>query len=248
MVGLRCRLCRGCLRNAPCPCGSGRKYKRCCADALEHPARVARAHDAVGERIREWAFEHHHDAIDAALAEIVAGRKDLVVGDADLALIATWTLSDRELPEGDTLAERYARRPDLPAAERDVAHRIASARLGVFCVMSVQPGRWIELDELSAGPTTRVLSHDISRTVRRDDMLVGRLMAGPPSPSLWGPVANLTSAIGRELVDRLRAHARAQGVPDDPAAFGTLMRSASREITTLLAPGLARSAELDRAA
>ena len=73
------------------------------------------------------------------------GATDLVLGDADLALIATWTLSDRELPEGDTLAERYARRPDLPAAERDIAHRIASARLGVFCVASVQPGRWIEL-------------------------------------------------------------------------------------------------------
>ena len=128
-------------RNAPCPCGSGRKYKRCCADALEHPARVATSHTAVGERIRAWAFEHHLVEIDAALAEIVVGREDLVVGDADLALIATWALSDRALPEGDTLAERYARRPDLSASERDVAHRIASARLGVFCVASVQPGR-----------------------------------------------------------------------------------------------------------
>jgi hypothetical protein len=49
--------------------------------------------------------------IGAALAELVAGREDLVVGDADLA---PWTLSDRELPEGDTLAERYARRPTFP--------------------------------------------------------------------------------------------------------------------------------------
>lgn len=205
------------------------------------------SHDAVGERIREWAFEHHHDAIDAALAEIVAGREDLVLGDADLALIATWTLSDRELPEGDTLAERYARCPDLPASERDVAHRIASAGLGVYRVDGVQPGRWIELDD-PAGPTTRVLSHDVSRTVRRDDMLVARLMEGPPSPSLWGPVANLTPAIGRALADLLRAHARLRDVPDDPAALGMLMRAASREITMLLAPGLAHAAELDRAA
>ncbi len=235
-------------RNAPCPCGSGRKYKRCCADALEHPARVAMSHDAVGERIRSWAFEHHHEAIDAALVQIVAGRDDLVLGDADLALIATWTLSDHELPEGDTLAERYARGPDLPAAERDIAHRIASARLGIFCVKGVQPGRWIELDDLLAGPTTRVLSHDVSRTVRRDDILVARVMDGPPSPSLWGPVANLTPATGRKLVDLLTAHAPALDVPDDPAAIRTLMWSTSREITTLLAPGLAQAAKLDRAA
>src|SRR5204862_245130 len=99
-------LVSGTSRNAQCPCGSGRKYKRCCADALEHPARVAMSHDAVGERIRAWAFEHHNHAIDAALAELVAGREDLVLGDGDIAVIATWTLSDRELPEGDTLAER----------------------------------------------------------------------------------------------------------------------------------------------
>ena len=238
----------GTSRNAPCPCGGGRKYKRCCADALKHPARVAMSHDAVGERIREWAFEHHDDAIQAALAELVVGREGLVIGDADVALIATWTLNDRQLPEGDTLAERYARRPDLPAGERDVALRIASARLGVFCVERVQPGYWIELDELTGGPTTRVLSHDVSRSVRRDDMLVARIMDGPPSPSLWGPVANLTPAIGRELVDLLSARALALAVPDDPAALGTLMRSMSREITMLLAPGLAQAARLDRAA
>ena len=205
------------------------------------------SHDAVGERIRAWAFEHHNHAIDAALAELVAGREDLVLGDGDIAVIATWTLSDRELPEGDTLAERYAGRPDLPASERDIAQRIASARLGVYRVRGVQPGRWIELDD-PAGPTTRVLSHDVSRTVRPDDMLVARPMEGPPSPSLWGPVANLTPAIGRALVDLLRAHAQALAMPDDPGALGTLMRSASREITTLLAPGLAHAAELDRAA
>lgn len=118
----------------------------------------------------------------------------------------------------------------------------------MFCVRRVQPGCWIELDELRAGPTTRVLSHDVSRTVYRDDMLVARIMEGPPAPSLWGPVANLTPAIGRALVDLLTAHAGSQGVPDDRAAGGTLMRSASRELTTLLAPGLGRAAKLDRAA
>src|SRR5271170_680596 len=27
-------------RNAPCPCGSGRKFKRCCADGVEHTQRL----------------------------------------------------------------------------------------------------------------------------------------------------------------------------------------------------------------
>jgi hypothetical protein len=30
-------------RNAPCPCGSGKKYKRCCQDGVEERARAHRA-------------------------------------------------------------------------------------------------------------------------------------------------------------------------------------------------------------
>jgi hypothetical protein len=121
-------------RNATCACGSGKKFKRCCADSLGHPKRVAETHDAAGERMRAWAFEHEPDAIRTALAEITAGREDAVLGDADLALIACWALNDRELPGGGTLAQRYAQRPDLNIDEADVARRIAAARLGLLRV------------------------------------------------------------------------------------------------------------------
>ena len=63
----------GRFRNGLCPCGSGRKFKRCCADALEDPRRIARQHDAVGRRIQAWAFEHHRDAMCDAFAQITSG-------------------------------------------------------------------------------------------------------------------------------------------------------------------------------
>ncbi|MEA2189629.1 MAG: uncharacterized protein QOK16_4640 [Solirubrobacteraceae bacterium] len=236
-------------RNAPCPCGSGRKFKRCCADVLDHPQRVAKEHDAVGERIRAWAFQHHHDAIRAALADITAGHEDVVLGDADIELISTWALGDRELPGGGgTLAQRYARRPDLPADESDVARRIAAARLGVLRVVSVQPGHWIEFDNLAGGGHGHVMSHGVSRAVRRDDMLVARIMEGPPARSLWGPVGRLTRETGRELLDLLKAGIESSGLHDEPGGLATAMHLAAREITTLLAPGLGRAREFDRAA
>jgi hypothetical protein len=236
-------------RNAPCPCGSGRKFKRCCADVLDHPQRVAKEHDAVGERIRAWAFQHHHDAIRAALADITAGHEDVVLGDADIELISTWALGDRELPgRGGTLAQRYARRPDLPADESDVARRIAAARLGLLRVVSVQPGQWIELDNLTGGGHVHVMSHGVSRAVRRDDMLVARIMEGPPARSLWGPVGRLTRETGRELLDLLKAGIESSGLHDEPGGLATAMHLAAREITTLLAPGLGRAREFGRAA
>jgi hypothetical protein len=235
-------------RNEPCPCGSGRKFKRCCVGAADRPERVARTHDAVGENIRAWAFQHHRDAIGAALAEITAGCKDPVLGDADIALIAAWTLSDRELPGGGTLAQRYAQQPDLPADESDVARRIAAARLRLLRVVGVQSGRWIELDELTGDGSVRAMSHEVSRSVRPGDMLVARLMEGPPAPSLWGPVATLTRETGRELMDLLRARLESSCLHDEPGGLATAMQLAAREITMLLAPGLSCVRELGRAA
>lgn len=235
-------------RNAPCPCGSGRKFKRCCTDSLGHPKRVAETHDAVGERMRAWAFEQEPDAIRAALAEITADLEDAVLGDADLALIACWALNDRVLPGGGTLAQRYAQRPDLSVDETDVAQRIAAARLGLLRVMGTSPGHWIELDDITGARQARVMSHGVSRTVRKGEMLVARIMEGPPARSLWGPVATLTRESGRELMDLLKARITSSSLQDSPAGLTTAMHLAAREITTLLAPSLTRSGELRRVA
>jgi len=227
------------FRNGPCPCGSGRKFKRCCADALDHPERTARQHDAVGRRIQAWAFERHGEAMREAFAEITSGYHDRVLGDLDLQLIGSWMFNDRHLPGGGTAAERYAQRDDLPAGERDVARRIAAARLGLLRVVGAMPGRWIDLHDLAVGgEVVRAISHDVSRHARRHALLVGRLMDGPPAPSLWGPVGFLTGQSGRELRELLHTYIDARGLGDTTDGLAAAMHAASREITVMLAPAL----------
>ena len=226
-------------RNALCPCGSGREFKRCCADALEHAKRVAQEHDAVGRRIQAWAFEHHGDVMRDAFDEITGGYGGRVLGDLDLQLIASWMLIDRQLPGGGTPVECYAHRDDLPAGERDVARRIAAARFGLLRVVRAMPGRWIELHDLAVGgEVVRAVSHDVSRSARPHDLLVGRLMKGPPAPSLWGQVGFLTRQSGRELRELLDTYTDALGPGDATGGFATVMHAASREITVMLAPAL----------
>lgn len=235
-------------RNAPCPCGSGRKVKRCCGPL--DPVRVARDHDAVGERIQAWAFECYPEEMRAAALEITEGREGLVVGDAELSLIASWTLNDRELAVGGTPAQRYAEREDLDSRERDVAGRIAAARLGLLRVVGVMPGRWIEVEDLAIadGPQVRAMSHGVSRSARVRDVLVGRLMDGPPERSLWGPVVFLSRETGRELRDLLADHVTSLGLRDEPNGVARAMQAAARDITVLLAPGLRKSRVSRRAA
>ncbi len=61
-------------RNEPCPCGSGRKYKKCCLAARDaaiavDPAMVA----AVDRAIEDDDWEPLHDRIDAAMAVFERG-------------------------------------------------------------------------------------------------------------------------------------------------------------------------------
>ncbi|MGB0092526.1 MAG: SEC-C domain-containing protein [Solirubrobacteraceae bacterium] len=236
-------------RNAPCPCGSGRKFKRCCADALGNPAVTARKHDRVGARIQAWAFEHHRAEMQAALEEITAGHEDVVLGDVDLQLIASWMHNDRELPGGGTAAQRYAGRQDLHPDERDIAARIAAARFGLLRVLRVMPGRWIELHDLTRGDDlVQVISHDVSQSARPDAVLVGRLMDGPPAPTLWGPVGFLDREAGRDLAALLRTYGDSLGLREQPAGLAAAMHAASREITIMLAPALRHPSRRQQAA
>jgi hypothetical protein len=210
---------------------------------------VAQEHREIGGRIRDWAFEHHGEAVQAAISEVTGGREDLVLSNMDLHLITAWALGDRELPAGVTPVQRYAQREDLQTNERDVANRVAAARLGLLRVAGVQPGRWIELEELTGSELVLVntMSHDVSRVVRPHDMILGRLMDGPPAPSLWGPVGILTRDLGRQLMALLTDRMRSLDL-HEPHGLRVAIHAASREITMLLSPALRDSATFREAA
>jgi len=171
-------------RNGPCPCGSGRKYKRCCLADEERAVREARFDDAVGRRLQDWSSKLLGDEITAALEDFVGPER--VMDDADIQIFATWFHNDRELAGGGTPAERYAARPDLPASERDAAARIAEARLGLYRVLGVEQGRSLALEEVVGGSHIELRSPHVSRDAVRWDILLARVMEGDPR-SLWGP-------------------------------------------------------------
>ena len=221
-------------RNEPCACGSGRKYKRCCGPELESPAGIAREHGAAGGRVQDWAYDNYADQIAAGFDEVLEGRDMASLSEAEFQLAGTWVLSDRQLPGGGTICERYAQREDISAGEREVAGRIAAARLGLFKVISLSPGRSIELRDLTRDEAVSIASHNLSRLVRAEQVIVARLMTGPPALSVWGPVAFVTARTGPTLSSILTAKVAELGFRDQPLGLSIAMNSASREIVALL--------------
>lgn len=54
-------------RNDPCPCGSGKKYKQCCALAPQVGTDVKKGHDGAVERAVSWLNTHHRKAVSRAI-------------------------------------------------------------------------------------------------------------------------------------------------------------------------------------
>ena len=211
-------------------------------------ARTASVHTAVGKRIQARAGEHDRDALETAWAEITAGREQATLGEVDVQLIAAWIFSDRELPGGGTAAERYSRLDDLDAEERDIAARIAAARLGLMRVARVAPGFWIELEDRTRGDMVRVISQGVSAHTRPGDLIVARRMDGPPAPSLWGPVGFVSAETGPQLSALIAGRLDALALEHTPDGLATALHDASMEITILLSPALREPAPARRAA
>jgi hypothetical protein len=51
-------------RNEQCPCGSGKKYKRCCLERSQLIARELRDRDAVLGDVIEWLKDEHQQDLE----------------------------------------------------------------------------------------------------------------------------------------------------------------------------------------
>ena len=198
----------------------------------------ARLDDAVGRRIQDWSSKAFDDEITAALDEYVGPER--VMDDADIQIFATWFHNDRELAGGGTPAERYAARPELPADERGAASRIAAARLGLYRVLAVEPGRSLTLEHLFDGTRIGVRSPYVSRDAVRWDLLLARVMNGDP-PSLWGPTRFFEPYEERELRAEVARLARSPGEELDDQALAATFRRHALKLMRFLPPS--RSAE-----
>ena len=177
-------------RNDPCPCGSGRKYKDCCASTED-----ARVTAMAGGEVREsaitkllnFAFQPAFDA-DHTVAEIVfwdnrlkeTSTQDLQwLMDSEDATIKynTWFLFDWEIDGSGTAADLFLEQEStaLSAAERHFLARIAKTHLRLYEVESVDRGRGMHLVDVWSGARMVVIERTASKHVVTWDVLGARV-------------------------------------------------------------------------
>jgi len=151
-------------RNEPCPCGSGKKYKKCCLLKEEAAANEQASRDTAVPRVLEWLHERHSEAIQHALEEDFFGgleesqRKELEELPEDhLQMVYLnafeWLLAEGGIQTGENAQDFGAVMqivlgdggPTLDAGQRQYLTLLGQAPLGLYEVAESRPdeGFWL---------------------------------------------------------------------------------------------------------
>lgn len=192
-------------RNEPCPCGSGKKYKRCCLDAAGPRGEPARSsvHDfeeGLIRRMMPFGFERF-------------GR-DVFEDAADLfdfsgpSLGIPWMLYIHDF-EGATLAEHFAEQAPLTKRERAYLETQRASWLSVWEVKDFVVGRSITLVDLLTGEERTVHEVSASQSVRKRLALLTRIVSFEGEHVIDGMhMRSLPPRRAAEVVDRARKRLR----------------------------------------
>lgn len=164
-------------RNAPCPCGSGRKYKVCClsrgeADRTRSADRPP-VHERDGEfveRLANWGLRSFGEACFGFL-------EDLDDMEEEASLVWPWSVYGCRI-QGRAIVAWYldAERHRLPIDERRWLEAQRDAWLSVWEVRDVEPGVSLLLEGLLTGETRRVLEVAGSRALYPRAALLARVV------------------------------------------------------------------------
>jgi len=218
-------------RNAPCPCGSGKKYKKCClAKEQEVESRTARGEAAV-ERALGWLHERHRDGVYQAIvrgffaayweraSELMEELPD-ELAEALWINANEWLLAEGELALGDGPPQRVAAMllgdggPPLDAAERSWIEELAARPLQLWEVVDSRPGQGVWLrDALDPdAPRRWVVERLGSQTMGRGIPVGGRLLSWRGKWMFSGAIYGFRP--GHLPALRARIEAAAGGDPD----------------------------------
>jgi hypothetical protein len=221
-------------RNAPCPCGSGRKYKQCCLRAEERRRAVRAAREEGLAKALSWLERRYPKELQRALDEqyfagadrgalqsrLAGARQDL--GGLLEANAREWLLTEAKLAtaQGDAYAPELVLGPggpDLTGDERSWVEAVAAAPLGVYETQGVKAGEGLFLRDLpqDGGDPVWVADRVASRTMRVGEVLGARLAEADGAWSFTGALYPFPRvAVPALLAELERTGPGAGGVPE----------------------------------
>ncbi|MEO7270563.1 MAG: SEC-C metal-binding domain-containing protein [Vicinamibacterales bacterium] len=208
-------------RNDPCPCGSGRKYKKCCLASDEAAWRVGERERQIRTTVvdRLLAFiddpdfdEEHIEAGDdfwgGRLDELHPSDVKSILGQSESSIAYnSWFLFDCVLDDGRTAADRFRDEQgrDLDPDELAFLDRMRGSFLSLYEVERVDPGVGLSLVDLWTGARVFVEERLATQGTVQWDLLGARVVPDANGRLLFeGGLYLLPVADKDAILDRFR--------------------------------------------
>jgi hypothetical protein len=230
-------------RNDACPCGSGKKYKKCCLEKGRESTLRMRDDSVVAKQALDWLGEQYPDGVrEAVFGGFLGGlkkREREAVGSLSSEIqellnvnIGEWLLTDAKISvQGEPIAVRdillnHDNRHLSTEGIRWLSN-LGERPLSVYEVKSVEPGEGILLTDMlrPEDPDVRVRERKASRGLVRWDTLGARLVKSGNEWILSGAVYPLV----REGAISCRARIQRKTKCEDSDDFREICGSAIRE-------------------
>jgi hypothetical protein len=211
-------------RNDPCPCGSGKKYKRCClaaegAQVVDDTGREsgeARTRDAAIGALARFGGRREFDEARAEAERVFSGGRELDLRAAELdddvgVKFAFFFLFDFGIPGRGTIAQAFLARQGqaLPVRQERLLQRLSRARLRLYEVEEVRVDEGLRLRDVRTGEEFRVSERSATHQIQRWDVLAARVAAdGEGALRLEGGIYLLPVASKTPLLEAVEAEER----------------------------------------
>ncbi|RMG33867.1 MAG: hypothetical protein D6720_10580 [Gammaproteobacteria bacterium] len=185
-------------RNDPCPCGSGRKYKKCCLRRGEvselELARLRKTEGVLVIRLFQRVMEDYPVAIAEAWDEF-CGEEAELPGEPEQAppefetiflpwFLFNWVPDDifvddreRDYPESPIARHYLQKHPEqFSAYERRFIEEACAQPYSFFVVEGVEPGHSMRLRDLFLDRRVTVAERQASQSLRRGQILFTRVI------------------------------------------------------------------------
>jgi SEC-C motif/Antitoxin Xre/MbcA/ParS C-terminal toxin-binding domain len=218
----------GISRNAPCPCGSGKKYKRCCSRKDADAERTQRLKGQAAGIALDWLDNRYGEQMDNLVRHGFLGNLDdealshMSESLLEMAIVNAreYALCEGKIPVGDTEAPALdlvlgPMGPLMDAVQRQHLKDLGEAPLSLYEVVSVQKGFGLGVRDLfdESLPTQQVVDKEASMAFDEGDVLGLRLVPGEP----W-EISGAVYEFPTDIVPDIQAGFR-KALEDSPEGF-----------------------------
>ncbi len=230
-------------RNELCPCGSGKKYKRCHLDALP-PTGPGQSWHERDHRLIETLVAFTRRRFSAGAMKRMGPE---TFGDREPQLGLVGPLASYEWPvDGRTVVEHFLEKEAaaLALADRQWLEAQRNSRLGAWEVLRVERGVGLDLVNLLTGERASVKEQRGSQTLVARDVMLARIVKVPDMSVLGGShLSPLPPREADEVVREVRAASPAPGWATTVRLLEAWDLAVARRDVTLATPARIRNTD-----